>query len=150
MYGCADTVRLNKLIKLNNKILRIIQNKKMDCPLIDLYLAYNTLPIPALYQFQLLIIMFKCVHCIHSLPSVFRNYFSFNSNVHSHNTRGKNDFHVLPIASNFGQKSAMHTGCKLWNELPDSIKSITLLNSFKKNVKIYLLNKFFMYVYIIL
>ena len=73
LYGCADAIRLDKLIKRNNKILCICHGKNLDCPLIDLYSAYCTLPIPALYEFKLLIFMFKNVHNNTCLPSIFRN-----------------------------------------------------------------------------
>jgi len=129
VYGCADAIRLDKLIKLNNKILRICQTKKLDCPLIDLYSTYCTLPIPALCEFQMLIFMFKYVHSTNSLPTIFRNSFPLNSSIHCYNTRAKDDFHLLPTMSSFGIKSAAHRGCKLWNELPETMKSIITLNS---------------------
>jgi hypothetical protein len=37
---------LDKLVKLNNKFLRILQNKTIFTPIFELYLEYNTLPIP--------------------------------------------------------------------------------------------------------
>ena len=38
----------------NNRILRILQHKPYNSDTIDLYLAYNTLPIDKLFQLQIL------------------------------------------------------------------------------------------------
>ena len=53
VYANTDVTHLTKLITLNNKILRILQNKPYNTPVIDLYTAYNTLPIPQLHSQQL-------------------------------------------------------------------------------------------------
>jgi len=45
---------INKLEKLNNKILRILQNKFLSTHIIELYKHYNTLPITDLYLYQIL------------------------------------------------------------------------------------------------
>jgi len=52
LYTNTCSTYLDKLIKLNNKLLRILQN---DVPTRDLYFKYNTLPINELHEQQLLI-----------------------------------------------------------------------------------------------
>jgi len=62
---------LTKLITLNDKILRILQNKPYNTPVIDLYTA---LPIPQLHSQQLLLL----VHLsqMYLLPKMFLGLFS--------------------------------------------------------------------------
>ena len=45
---------LNKLLILNNKLLRILQNKSYNYPSNELYTAYKTLSIPDLHIQQIL------------------------------------------------------------------------------------------------
>ena len=45
IYANTGSTHLEKLQKLNNKILRVVQNKPYNSPVFNLYKAYNTLPI---------------------------------------------------------------------------------------------------------
>ena len=89
MYANTCGSYLDKLIKLNNKLLRILQNKTLSTPVFELYLEYNTLPIPQLHVQQLLLFVHKFVHHPDTLPAVFvkNNYFIPNSQVHNYSTR---------------------------------------------------------------
>jgi len=49
IYGNASNVHLKKLTTLNNKLLRILQNKPNKLPVKDLYLNFDTLAIPELH-----------------------------------------------------------------------------------------------------
>ena len=42
IYGNTYTNRLNKLMILNNKLLRILQNAPRDIPVVKLYANFNT------------------------------------------------------------------------------------------------------------
>jgi hypothetical protein len=56
LYANTYVVHLDKLTKLNNKILRVLQNKPVLTPTSELYAAYNTLPIAELHRQQILIL----------------------------------------------------------------------------------------------
>ena len=53
---------IHALCKVNNKILRILQNKSVRTPIHVLYSNYNTLPILGLRDAQLAYLMHKYVH----------------------------------------------------------------------------------------
>jgi hypothetical protein len=142
VYGGADLHILNKLIVLNNKILRILQFQKLHFPLKELYREYSTLPIPAMREFRILLFMYKYTFMNHTLPPALRNYFTTNSRVHNHDTRNKNNFHIYPVTSNTGLKTVLSTGSRLWNDLPQIFKQLSF-KLFKKTIKEYLLNKYF-------
>ena len=61
MYANTGITHLSKLITLNNKILRILQNKSYSAPVKELYIHYNTLPVTQLHKMQLLLLVHKCV-----------------------------------------------------------------------------------------
>jgi hypothetical protein len=71
LYANTCNTYLDKLIKLNNKILRILQNRPPSVSVKDLYNKYNTLPIPELHEQQLLILVHKFLFHPEMLPPVF-------------------------------------------------------------------------------
>ena len=129
---------LDKLVKLNNKLLRILLNKKMETPIPNLYKTLNVLPLPLLHELQMLVFVHKCYYKL-DIPFIFRQYFSENNVVHGHNTRYNNDLHVKIVHSNVGQRCSLFCGSKLWNALPGSLKTISLPFKFKRELRNYLL-----------
>ena len=81
-YMLIQAVYIKKLITLNNKLLRILQNKSYKFPVKDLYRNFDTLAIPELHIHQLLMLVHKFVHHKHFLPTAFANYFTINNTVH--------------------------------------------------------------------
>jgi len=65
----ADTYAsyLDKLVKISNKILRILLNQSARTPVPQLYEMFGLLSIGKLYSFQVLLLVFKCIHCSHLL-----------------------------------------------------------------------------------
>ena len=132
IYANACYSHLNKLIVLNNKILRIIQRQKMTTPVRSLYSNYNCLPIPLLHNYQLLLIVHKCMFHQNLLPEVFHDFFVCNTLVHSHCTRSSHNLHLYSIRSGFGFRCIKLKASQLWNALPaDHLRSIHSFNCFK-------------------
>jgi len=71
LYANTGITYLSKLITLNNKILRILQNKAYNAPAKELYTDYTTLPIPQLHKQQLLLLVHKYYYHEHLLPKIF-------------------------------------------------------------------------------
>jgi len=96
LYANTCSTYLVKLIKLNNKLLRLLQNRPLLMPTWDLYLKFNTLPINELHEQQLLILVHKFVFHSELLPPVFirNNYFVFNDHVHQYNVRTRKDLYI--------------------------------------------------------
>ena len=63
MYANTSHTHLDKLMKLNNKILRILHNRPRLTAIKSLYHEYGTLPINELHEYQLLLFVYKIVHC---------------------------------------------------------------------------------------
>jgi len=66
---------LDKLCKVNNTLLRILQFKQLDFPVVKLFENFNTLPLLKLYKQQILIFVHKFIPRRHKLSTVFNNYF---------------------------------------------------------------------------
>ena len=86
IYGNTYQSHLSKLVKLNNKIVRILQNAPLKSHTLSLYKNYNTLPLPLLHDFQILFVH-KFLYHGNKMPSIFASYFTQNTSVHHYNTR---------------------------------------------------------------
>jgi len=76
IYANTHKCYLEKLIKINNKLLRIIQNKPRKTHLTELYENYCTLPVPLLHQHNLILFAHKILHYPHKSPVLFQYYLS--------------------------------------------------------------------------
>ena len=69
------------------------------------------------------------------LPTVLNSLYQKNNEVHTHNTRANNMFHISFETQSFSSVSA-----KIWNALMAQIDSNVPLVKFKKSLKLFLLN----------
>jgi len=67
-YGNTKASYIDKLVKLNNKLLRILQSKPLSTPTRELYKTYNTLQLLHLHKQQLLLFVHKYVRHPEKLP----------------------------------------------------------------------------------
>ena len=139
VYANTTKNHLTKLITLNNKLLRIVQQKRNRTHTVELYQNYSTLPIHLLHNYQILVFVHKFVHHRSKLPPVLSEYFDENRVIHHHNTRQTNDFHIYSFYSEIGKRSIKFKGSKLWNNLPMNIKEIKSCPHFKSDLKSHLL-----------
>ena len=89
---------------------------------------------------QVLSLVNKFYHHKDLLPTIYKEYFTANSLVHTHNTRLKDGLHVDGYKSNYGQKSVKYRGPKLWNNLPQTLREPCSVKLFKSNYKKFILN----------
>ena len=123
IYANTSSKQLTNLMVLNNKLLRILQQKAIRTHSVDLYKSYFTLPIPALHTFQILIFMHNFVYNRNKLPEVFSTYIDENKLIHEYNTRQKNDFHIFSVRTETGKRNLKYKGSLLWNNLPSELKN---------------------------
>ena len=84
IYANTCITYLDTLMKLNNKLLRILQHKDRHCRNSELYTTYNTLPITELHQFQIICIIHKFIYHRDLLPKIYHNYFTENFKIHQY------------------------------------------------------------------
>lgn len=66
---------------------------------------------------------------------------ALNRNIHDHDTRQKENLHTLKYRSKLTQNNSNYINSKLYNKLPDHIKNIQKIESFKYTLKSLLLKK---------
>ena len=141
IYANTTDNHLDPLIKMNNKILRILQNKPIKTPVELLYKNFKTLQIQQLRDFNIISLIHKFVHSRQELPEIYHSYFIYNSEIHSHKKRKSSALHLTQTNSSLGQRNIKFMGSQLWNKIPTSIKMINKFNIFRKKLKIILGNK---------
>ena len=141
MYGNTNHCHLSKLEKLN-KILRILQNRSIRTNNIELYKYYDTLPLPLLHNYQILLFLQRFYHHSYTLPDVFVTYFTQISSIHNYNTRGKRNLYFTTTETETGKKALTHKGCILWNKLPEGLKTIKSVAVFKHRIRDYLISNY--------
>jgi len=141
IYANTTKNHINRLMILNNKILRITQNKPLRYDVTELYKNFNTLPLPELHKFQLLCLVHKYYYCKDQLPSTFSSYFQINHDIHHHHTRSSDHIHLSAVKTSLGAKSIKFKASQMWNNLPTQLRKIANHHTFKKTLKHYLINK---------
>ena len=138
IYGNTYHCHLNKLEKLNNKILRISQKKSLSAHIVDLYKSFDTLPVSLLHDYHILLFLHKYIYNRNALPDIFATYFTPNTSVHHYGTRKNTDLHLTTVRTEFGKRALTFKGSMLWNSLPDNIKMIRSTSHFKMALRNYL------------
>ena len=124
---------LKKLQIQQNRTLKILFNKDIRTPTKQLHKQLNILMIKDLRNLCLTQIAHK---------HFYGNNFSHTSvqfqkiyQLHSHNTRQSNNFHVPKYKTKSGQHTIEYTATKLWNALPVHIQNLQKYHLFKKHTK---------------
>jgi len=121
VYASKSPTYLEKLVKLNNKLLRLLENKPLLYPVALLFNEFNTLLIAekiSIIQQQLLLFAYKLLHLPQKNPDIFKNYFESNECVHEYNTSSSAELHLHRTNTTCGQRCLKYKLVTLWNELP--------------------------------
>jgi hypothetical protein len=89
-----------------------------------------------LYVKSVLCTMYKIINDPHA-PTVFKEMFMYNSDLHTHATRQVNDLKVLYLKSELARKCFSITGARLWNN--KSVDPNCSLNQYKKKITLWVL-----------
>jgi hypothetical protein len=94
--------------------------------------AMVQIPLPSLYIYEILVYI-----------KTNLNECTTNSEIHSHNTRRKNDLFILPCNTSLCKNNFNNIGIRMLNQLPLSIREIPVLYKFKRTSKAFLLDHCF-------
>ena len=147
-YGSEIYVNTTKkciqpLIVTQNKLIRIMQFKSIRTPINCLYKEFGVLKLKDLHNYNICCIVHKFIHKPELLPEAVNDIFRKNEQIHHYNTRQKKDLHPPKIKTkSYGEKTFSFQGTTLWNNLPENIKEITSVQSFKTKFKQFTLNNY--------
>src|ERR1043165_7203578 len=139
VWGGVSPNRLKPIFLLQKRLVRIIAGVNYLAHSSPLFKSLNLLSINNLYRHQLATLMYR--HQSGLLPSIFKNFFSTNSDLHHYNTRKKQDYQSAIFRIAARSSSVRIMGPKLWNSIDPSMRSARSLSSFKYAFKSLLMSQ---------
>ena len=136
IWGSTKPSRLDHLVKLQKKAIRIMCGAKYREHTLPLFFKSNQLTIADMYKLNIAAFMYRARHG--KLPLLFQNFFVLNSQVHEHFTRKCGNLHIQYARTDLYKSQLRIYGPKLWNEIDQNIIG-PHLHSFKGKFKKYLL-----------
>ena len=140
IWGSCNKYLLERILKLQKRLVRIITNSSFLAHTKPLFFSLNILPIYALYEYNLGIFMFSFYKNL--LPTSLNNMFTLNLHTHSYNVRNKYNTRVYYGRTSFSRTIIKHKGPILRNNLPSELKQCKSLNTFKYKLKSHLLKNY--------
>ena len=125
--------RLDKLLKLQKKALRVITFSSYKAPSLPLFQKLNLLGINKINDFVVGTFCFNLKS--NSLPVYFNDFCIENTQVHNHHTRKCNNLHKKFNRTNYSTRNKV---INVWNTIPNEIKQSISKNVFKKKIKQFL------------
>ena len=120
------------IFKLQKRAIRAIMQVTKTTSCKQYFKSLHVLPLPCLYIYETLVYM-----------KSNSNTFITNANVHSYNTRRKEDLYIVPCNTSLCKNNFNNLGLRLLNHLPQYIKEIPALCKFKITLKTFLLKHCF-------
>ena len=124
------------IIKLQKRAVRIISLAPYKAHTSDLFNNLNILVMSKIYVYHVLVLMFKFNK--NMLPSVTNDLFTISVNVY--NTRQSNKLYVPVGKTSAIYKTIRFKGVNLWNSFSTTLDVTCSIQTFKRNLRIHLLN----------
>ena len=138
VWGGAASTHLDSLVKLQKKAVRIISKVGFLDHTTPLFDKLKLLQVNEIYQFNCAKFIYNC-HINEKLNN-FKSQLIPHSGYHNHDTRKKESLRKPKTRLKKFQNSFLSCGIDVWNNLHDCIKNCLTVNSFKSQLKGYLLN----------
>ena len=130
LWGNASKVLLNRLLLMQKRAVRIIDNCHHRSHTDPLFKNYNILKIHDLYVLSCCIFAYKYKNNL--LPTACNNFMMLNIvNTPRYDIRNINDFLIPRFRTNVRQKCICIQGPTYWNSIPIDIRLIDNINTFK-------------------
>ena len=138
VWGGCSFYLSQQLFLLQKRAIRAITKSNYLAHTQQLFKKLKILNIFDINKLQLAAFMFS--YSKQLLPNNFHDYFEYNCNINKYKTRNSNKMYVPFYIFNFSRTTVSFKGPQLSNELPNVLKEISTVFTFRKKYKCYLLN----------
>jgi len=138
VWGNALSVHTQPLLRLQNKIVRIITNARSRTSTKSLYQDSGILPFDILVKHRIGLLMFKLNKGL--APTPLNNLYKQNRDVHTHFTRQTLHFHSRRGNNEFIYRTFVFQSVYLWNIILTNINLNVSFCKFKHLLKEYLIS----------
>ena len=131
IWGNANTELMSAVIKFQKRAARSILDKPIDTPSEQLFAELKWMEFPVRVTYQKAILMYKIMHNL--TPPYLTSLFKFSKEVHDRTLRStsENLLYVPKPNFEFYRNSLAYSGSKIWNSIPDHLRSATSLQYFR-------------------
>ena len=140
-WGSASATSISKLQVLQNKAIKNMNKAPRYYRLDNYFLNQRILKVHDLYNLEVAKFMHGHFHDL--LPVCFAPFFVETRYLHNYSTRhsGSRNYNITTAKTSRGQKSIKFLGPKLWNEVPNDLRTLSKVN-FKIKMKNLLLARY--------
>ena len=139
LYG-VNVKLLKKLQRVQNSAARVIARTKRRDHITPILFSLHWLPICMRIRFKVLMICFKCLNG--SAPMYLSELLEVY--IPGRSLRNRNiTLKTKRSSSKSGDQCFSVYGPQLWNSLPEKLRTISCLNSFRKSLKTYLFTQYY-------
>ena len=135
-WGKTTSNFLNSLVILQKRVIRIISSATRLAHTEPLFRRLRLLKLEDIYILNVMLFMFQIRR---GYISLFQDLFTLNSEIHDHNTRQSAFFHLPIPRLEIRKRSIYYQGPIVWNGLVNEFETLVHLNTFKRNVKRFLI-----------
>jgi len=130
VWATRPSTALNELFRYQKKVIRIMTFSHWQAHSEPIFIKLEILNVFNINKLQIGCFVYNAVS--YSLPEYFCTMFSRNSSVHSYSTRQSDDLRIVRYSSNLVKYTLRSRGPLLWNALPEDLKKMPSVNSFKR------------------
>ena len=141
LFYCSTVLSNTSKHNINN--LQLVQNiaarvdlglKKFD-HISQAIKSLNWLPVNDRIYLNDAVMMYKCIKKL--VPNYLFEKFTLRSQIHTSNTRQRDQLNIPRCRLTTGQRSFTYSGAELWNKLRDNVKSSDSAKVFRKKLSTY-------------
>ena len=138
VFTAVPNILLEPILKLQKECCRLIAKKPRRFPSNILFKQLEILPIRKQMEYEVFLFMYKYKNNMQ--PRVFDGVWNTRDTIHDYETRFRNNFIVDQANRNFIFNSPLHFFPRLWNTLPENLKTIPTFLEFKRKAFYFVLN----------
>ena len=143
LYSGLPEVDIKKLQRVQSMAAKIVTGARKYDSTTQALKSLHWLPVKLRIMYKVLLLVFKSQHNL--APNYLREIIRAKENTRSGLRSGQRDNILdIPCTKNktFADRSFSVNGPRLWNDLPDELRSLTDLQSFKNKLKTHLFQMF--------
>ena len=133
IWGSANVISLNPLIRLQKKAIRLVNNSNYTDHTAPIFKSMKILTVHQIFKLNCLSFIYNCIRT-DKFPT-FKKMLIKNVNIHSHHTRQANNYRPQRERLELCKRSYFSQGIVLWNSLEPSIQHCSTIDIFKHNIK---------------
>jgi len=128
VWASTYTTRLQRLIMLQKRAIRIVAGATYGSHTNPLFLNFRVLRVEQIRLFQTGEFMYRYGRDL--LPPVYKGFFNLVSEIHSYPTRNSKNYRCAFAQTNTRLFSMKYVGASLWNKIPQEIRQMPTLSLF--------------------